>query len=75
MPGFLYDTYKKIQVTFKQVLKTCQLKEDLTTKKNKKARKKKVKSEATSANIHLRDLPRAEKTGKVGMSSGLTKAQ
>lgn len=72
MPGFLYDTYKKIQVTFKQVLKTCQLKEDLTTKKSKK---KKAKSEATSANIHLRDLPRAEKTGKVGMSSGLTKAQ
>lgn len=39
MPGFLYDTYNKIQVTFKQVLKTSQVK-DLMTKTKKQEKKK-----------------------------------
>lgn len=48
-------------------------------------KRKKVTKEVREANTqgekiyintsHLRDLPRAENTGKAGMSSGLTKAQ
>lgn len=43
--------------------------------RKKKKSQYSLKGGNTEEDDHLRDLPRAEKTGKAGMSSGLTKAQ